>query len=134
MDAPSPLGVSWVYLVLLLVPLLLGAAVALSVVRRREIASARVWIVILAAVAAASWTFFTAGAPVRVPIPEDPQGAECVSSDYAPVRWSTDCGGAFAKHLMSSGGPSLVMLVVSVAATAGGMRRRTRGSVPVAPT
>lgn len=133
-DAMSPFGISWGYLALLLLLLLLAAMVALAVVRRRD-ATPRLLLLLLAAAVAGSWTFFTVGASVIVPIPQDPQGAECLVDPIGDnpgrvVSWHSDCGQALAKHMAISAGPTLVMLGATITAIAHGVRRR-HGTVPV---
>ncbi len=90
---------------------------------------------VAASLLAASWALFTIGDSVRVPIPEDPEGAVCMTSDYwAPIQWGSDCGRAFARHLMVSVGPSLLMLVVSTGAVASSIRRREDTPVESLPS
>lgn len=128
MDAPGPLGLSWAGFVLLGVPLLLVLSGASAVVRRSEITSPRLVVVLVAAVAAGMWTLFTAAAPVRVPVAGYPEGSMCIDAGYAPVDWSSDCGRAFAQHLVVSGAPTLVMLAVTTGVASSGFRRRRRTS------
>src|SRR4051794_4687721 len=95
-EAMSPLGISCGYLALLLAPALVIVAGLFEVVRRREIKSPRVWLLITAAVTAGLWTFLTIGAPVMVSIPQDPQGAECLVDPFGDNRdmtasWTSDC-------------------------------------------
>lgn len=127
-EAMSPLGISWGYLALLLLPILLAALTTLVVVRRGGTAQ-RTWLLVLVAVAAGTWTFFTIGAAVRVPIPQDPEGAECVVNPFGDnpdgvVPWDSVCGRALSRHLMVSTGPTLVMLGVTISGTALALRRR----------
>ena len=134
----SPFGISWGYLAMLLLPLLLIVTVVLAVVRRRGLRSPQMGLLIVAAVAAGLWTFFTVGAPVMVPIPEDPQGAECLVNPFGDnpdqsVYWDSDCGRALARRLIVSGGPSLVMLGATIAATVQGIRLNRRALVRVSP-
>jgi hypothetical protein len=86
----SPLGISWGYLALLLVPALVIVAALFVVVRRREIRSPRVWFLVASAVTAGMWTFFTIGAPVMVSIPQDPQGSECLVDAFGD-KSGKDC-------------------------------------------
>lgn len=139
MGAMSPLGISWGYLVLLLVPAMVIAAALFAVVRRRDIRSPRVWLLLAAGAAAGTWAFFTVGAPVMVSIPQDPQGAECLVDPFGEnpartVAWTSDCGQAFAAHLLTSGGPVLLLLGVTAGATVRSLRRRRSqsSSTPVA--
>ena len=113
MDGPSPLGFSWNYTVMALSPLLVVAALVLAVVSRRALGP---WtrLVLVLSVLAATWTPFAAGASVKVPIPEDPDGAECVATTWAPVDWRSDCGRAFAMHLTVAAVPSLTLLLVCI--------------------
>ena len=126
-DAPSPLGISWGYLALLLLPLLLATTLATVLIRHR-FARRRLWLLLLAAGAAGVWTFLTIGASVVVPIPQDPQGAECAmkvgDNPGGVVPWESDCGKALARHLVISTGPTLVMFGVTIGALAHGLRRR----------
>lgn len=114
---------------LLLVAGLVIVAALFAVVRRREIRSPRVWLLVAAAVTVGTWTFLTIGATVTVPDPRgDPRGTECVVNPFGDnpdraVRWSGDCGQALARHLLASGGPSLLMLTISVASTTRALRQ-----------
>lgn len=139
MGAMSPLGISWGYLVLLLVLAMVIAAALFAVVRRRDIRSPRVWLLLVAGVTAAMWAFFTVGAPVMVSIPQDPQGAECPVEPFGDnpsrtVTWTSDCGQAFARHLLTSGGPVLLLLGVTAGATLRSSRqsRSQSSGTPVA--
>jgi hypothetical protein len=132
-DASSPFGISWGYLGLLLLPILLIASVVLAIVRRREIRSPKIGLLIVAAVASGLWTFFTVGAPVMVPIPEDPQGAECLLNPFGEnpegrVHWDGDCGQGLIRRLVISGGPSVIMLGITTGAIVQGvvLNRRRR--------
>jgi hypothetical protein len=134
-EAMSPLGITWGYLGLLLLPILLVASLVLAVVRRKEVTSPRLLLLIVAAVTAGLWTFFTVGQSVSVPITDDPQGAECVNNGWGDnpdlsVDWGSACGQALERHLLISGTPSLLMLVVVVAATTRGVRLKRRHSEP----
>lgn len=141
MGTMSPLGISWGYLVLLLVPAMVIVAALFAVVRRRDIRSPRVWLLVTAGVAAGMWAFFTVGAPVMVSIPDDPQGAECLVDPFGDnpartVSWTSDCGQALARHLLASGGPVLLLLGVTAGATVRGLRqsRAQSSGTPVAPS
>jgi hypothetical protein len=134
-EAMSPFGITWATLGLLLLMILLIASLVLALVRRKEVTSPRLWLLIVGAVAAGLWTFFTVGQSVTVPITDDPQGAECVLDPWGQnpdrsVDWGSDCGRALERHLLISGTPSLLMLVVVIAATAQGVRLKRRGSEP----
>lgn len=83
--------------------------------------------------------FFTVGAPVMVSIPQDPQGAECPVEPFGDnpsrtVTWTSDCGQAFARHLLTSGGPVLLLLGVTAGATLRSSRqsRSQSSGTPVA--
>lgn len=139
MGTMSPLGISWGYLVLLLVPAMVIVAALFAVVRRRDIRAPRVWLLLTAGVVAGMWAFFTVGAPVMVSIPDDPQGAECLVDPFGDnpartVSWTSDCGQALARHLVASGGPVLLLLGVTAGATVRGLRQRRSPSsgTPVA--
>ena len=113
-DAMSPLGLPWGWLALLVLPLLLAAATTLVVIRRRDVRP-RLVLLLVATVAAAVWMLLTVGGSVMVPIPEDPQGADCLVNPFGDnpsreVSWESDCGRALAQHLAVSAGPSLFML------------------------
>jgi hypothetical protein len=134
-EAMSPFGITWAYLGLLLLPVLLTASLVLAVVRRKEVTSPRLLLLIGAAVAAGLWTFFTVGQSVRVPITGDPQGAECVNNAFGEnpnlsVDWGSDCGRAFERHLLISGTPSLLMLAFVVIAASQGVRQKRRNGEP----
>ena len=114
-------------------------SVLFAVVRRRDIRAPRVWLLLAAGVTAAMWAFFTVGAPVMVSISQDPQGAECLVDPFGDhpsrtVSWTSDCGHAFARHLLASGGPVLLLLGVTAGATVRSSRRsRSQSSrTPVA--
>ncbi len=118
----------WGFLSLLLIPVLLVASLVLLVVRCRSMTS-RLLLLLLASVAAGVWTFATMGRPVMVSNPEDPQGSECIAGSFErpndlTVSWDSDCGQALARHLLVSGGPTLVLLGITVTATVQGVRRR----------
>ena len=134
-EAMSPFGITWASFGLLLLPVLLIASLMLAVVRRREVTSPRLWLLIVAAVSAGLWTFFTVGQSVRVPITDDPQGAECVNNAFGEnpdlsVNRGSDCGQALKRHLLISGTPSLLMLALVIAATAQGVRVQRRSPEP----
>jgi hypothetical protein len=133
-EASSPLGISWGHLGLLLLPILLIASVVLAIVRRREIRSPWIGLLIVGAVASGLWTFFTVGSPVVVPIPGDPQGAECLMNPFGDspegqMHWDGDCGHGLARRLVISGAPSVVMFGITAGAIGQGVmlnrRRRT---------
>jgi hypothetical protein len=130
-DAVSPLGVSWGYLVLALLPLLVVAAVALLIVRAWDV-SPLVGVLLVATLMAGLWTLLTIGDAVLVPIAQDEDGAECLVNAFGGnadqgVSWGSPCGRGLAGHLVLSAGPTLLMLGITSAATAQGWRRRRRG-------
>ena len=127
-DAMSPFGISWGYLALLMLPALLVASLALAVVRRRDVAAPGLWLLIAAAIAAGLWTVFTVGGPVMA---DNPRGLECLMNPIGEnpdlsVNWDGDCGRALERHLVVSGGPSLLMLGVMAGATVQGLRSNRR--------
>jgi hypothetical protein len=127
-DAMSPFGISWGLLALLLLPVLVAAMGVLVSVRRREM-KPRFLLLLTAAAAAGLWTFVTVGAPVMVPIPQDPQGAECLVDAIGEnpdrvVPWQSDCGQALTARMVVSAGPTLVMIGTLTAVIAHGARRR----------
>ncbi|MFT3871158.1 MAG: hypothetical protein QM714_00715 [Nocardioides sp.] len=131
-DAMSPFGVTWAYLVMLMLMALLVVSLVLVVVRRTELTSPWLLLLIAAAIGAGLWTFFTVGQSVTVPIAQDPEGAVCLIDAWGDnpdlsVDWGSDCGRALRRHLLISSAPSLVMLAVVIAVTAQGVRMKRRG-------
>lgn len=62
------------------------------------------------------------------PRSQDPQGSQCLVDAFGDnpdrtVSWTSDCGQALARHLLASAEPALLLLGVTVAATARGLRR-----------
>ena len=116
----------------LLTTLLLVLVIALVVAFRGRIFTRRWGLLVGLTLGAAAWTFFTVGAPVMVPDPEDPQGIECVITAEESVEpgwvmtWDDDCGHALRNHLVVSIGPSVVMAGAVLAVLPIALVRRSR--------
>lgn len=134
-DAMSPLGLSWGYLALLLLPVLLFLVAALAWFRRSNLHH-RLWLLLFAALLAGLWTLLRVGSAVKVYDPHDPDGSQCLVDPVGRnpdrvVSWGTDCGHALATHLVLSVGPTLIMIGVLIATLGRAGFRRHLGEVQV---
>ena len=104
----------WFYVgIVLVAALIVGVMLLLSVT---GFSGAFTRVVILGSFAAAIWTFVTIGSDVRVPGEGAADSAVCVVNALGenPTRvvpWDTECGQAFADHLIRSIAPTGVMLL-----------------------
>jgi hypothetical protein len=127
-DAPSPFGINWGYLGLLMFPTLIVAATAYGLLNRGRVLRRRAGLVVLLTLAAGAWTFFTVGASTMISTNGHP--SECVRDPWGHGHGSNAvddaCDRALAHQLIISIGPSALMLVLAVVGCVAAVRRRRR--------
>jgi hypothetical protein len=133
-NAPTPFGISWGGLGLLMLPALMVLAASFVVLSRGHMRRTPRAVLVITAVAAGVWTFFTVGASTMITRPDGVR-SECVWDPWGHGHGTNAvdglCDRALTHQLVFSIGPSTLMLVLTVIGCVAAVRRRRR---PVSAT
>jgi hypothetical protein len=123
-ETPSPLGIPWGYVVLLLLPVLVVVTVIYGVRTRRELLG-RAGLVVAAAAAAGAWALVHTGSTTTWDMGGHP--SECVWDPWGQGHGSNaadaPCDRALTRQLIASSTPAVAMIVVTVVGSSGRRRR-----------
>jgi len=132
-DAPGPVGIAWGYLALLLLPVLIVLVaqygVLNGVLNRGRPARFHIAVLVLAALAAVTWTLVRVGAQTTITV--GGHRSDCVWDPWGHGHGSNaadgPCDRALARQLVVATGPTVMLIGLTVVGSVVLVRRRAGG-------